>query len=225
MIEDTLREIKRDCTAAMNGIVSQSMRDYGLDYKLNFGLRAMQIKAIANKYGKSAELANLLWQEKTRELLILATLTYPIEEFSENKAEDWGRTIKNQEIREQICMNLFQELPFAQHIALQWIQEDDIELRTTGYWLLQRLLLSKKIEGTLAMSMLTSSYLQNITSDNLFLRNASTLVGKHFVRQSKECATEMIRTLKVYKDSENKLQAEAYNAIVFEAQFIWDDFF
>ena len=225
MIDDTVREIKRDCTAAMNGIVSQSMRDYGLDYKLNFGLRALQIRNIANKYGKSAELAQCLWAEKTRELLILATLIYPVEEFTVDQASQWAVDIKNQEIREQVCMNLFQDLPFALELSLQWMQNEEIELRTTGYWLLQRLLLSKKINSSLVYSMLPSTYLQDIISENLFLRNSATLVGKHFVRQSKECAQELIDVLCIYKNDEDKLKAEAYNAIVFEAQFFWEDFF
>ena len=225
MIEDTLREVKRDCTAAMNGIVSQSMRDYGMDYKLNFGLRALQIRDIANKYGKSAKLAQRLWTEKTRELLILATLIYPVEEFGRDEAQQWAKDIKNQEIREQVCMNLFQELTFASELALEWAKSDNIELRTTGYWLLQRLLLSKKMKTPLTYPMFPATYLQDTISDNLFLRNASTLVGKHFVRQSKTCAQELIDVLAIYKGDNDKLKAEAYNAIVFEAQFIWEDFF
>jgi len=224
MLDDTLREIKRDCTAAMNGVISQSMRDYGLDYKLNFGLRALQIKALADKYGKSAELAERLWTEKTRELLILATLIYPSEEFERATALQWGKDIKNQEIREQVTMNLFQHLTFAKDLAFQWIKESDIELKITGYWLLQRLLLSKKLNTSMLYIDLPQSFLLDIISDNLFLRNASSLVGKHYVRQNEDQAKELLLLLNVYKNNEDKLRAEAYNAIAFESQFLWGHF-
>lgn len=36
----------------MNGVVSQSMREKGLDYKLNFGIELPRLKEIAARYEK-----------------------------------------------------------------------------------------------------------------------------------------------------------------------------
>lgn len=220
MLEDTLKQIKRDCTAAMNGAISQSMRDYGLDYKLNFGLRLIQIKNIAEKYGKSKELAEKLWAEKTRELIILATLIYPVDQFSVETAESWVSSIGNQEIREQVCLNLFQELPFAKEMALEWAKSEDQNIKITGYWLLARLLLSKKIMR-LELAELPTSYLSDLASGDLFLRNSANLVGKFYVRISTEKAKEFLSFIECYKTSDNKIQVEVYDSISFEAEFLW----
>ena len=49
-IQDTIREIKSKFRLFMNGMVSQSMREKGIDYKLNFGIEYPRIKEIAADY-------------------------------------------------------------------------------------------------------------------------------------------------------------------------------
>lgn len=220
MFEDILKQIRTSCRLAMDGVASTSMREYGLDYKLNFGLRLAQIKAIADKYEKSSDLAKLLWKENTRELKILATLLFPISEFTEDDAQNWVKGITNQEIREQICMNLFQELPFALKLSTEWIKSENDEIRATGYWLLARLLLTKKVTD-LNLKDLPNSIYDDILSSNLFIRNSSLLVLKYLIRSSELVANEIIDNVKIYRTSESAIEQEAYNNLSFEKEFIW----
>lgn len=220
-IDEILKSIRTDCRLAMNGVVSTSMRQLGMDYKLNFGLLIAQIKALAAKYGPSAVLANRLWREDTRELKILATMIYPIDEFFKEQANIWVNEIPNQEIREQVCINLFQELPYAQELALEWISSGNEEIRTTGYWLLARLLLAKKNVGVLQLSDLSVTYKKDIISEQLFLRNASLLVLKHMARQSKSLGLSVLEDIRDYRNASDQLKEEAYESISFEIEFIF----
>ena len=52
-IQDTIREIKSKFRLFMNGMVSQSMREKGIDYKLNFGI----------EYGKKTSANVRLWPD------------------------------------------------------------------------------------------------------------------------------------------------------------------
>ena len=85
-----IREIKRQFRMAMNGIVSTSMREKGMDYKINFGLTLPLIKRIAERYSPNAELAELLWKENIRESKILATLLYPAQELTPEIMQHWA---------------------------------------------------------------------------------------------------------------------------------------
>lgn len=220
-MDDILREIRQDCRQAMNGIVSTSMREYGMDYKLNFGLVIAQIKELAAKYGANAQLAERLWSETTRELKILATFVYPINEFKAETANKWVAEIPNQEMREQVCFNLFQELDFADQLALDWMKSEDEKIRTTGYWLLARLLLTKKVTGELTTEHLGNKIWVDVISEDIFIRNASSLVLKHMVRKSKEEASIILNKLLPYKSEENLIKQEAFNAIAFEIDFMY----
>ena len=138
-----IREIKRQFRMAMNGIVSTSMREKGMDYKINFGLTLPLIKRIAEKYSPNAELAELLWKENIRETKILATLLYPAQELTPEIMQRWADTIAYREIADMCCMNLFEKVPFALDKALKWISSDNEMLRYTGFQLITRLAIAK----------------------------------------------------------------------------------
>mgnify|MGYP001440737557 CR=1 FL=1 len=52
-IKEQLKDIKTQLRLSMNGAVSQSMREKGLVYKLNFGVELPRIKMIAEGYEKA----------------------------------------------------------------------------------------------------------------------------------------------------------------------------
>lgn len=138
-----LREIKTLLRLRMNGEVSTAMRKSGLDYKVNFGLDAGSIREIAAKYQPSIELADKLWAENARECKILATLLYPKEAFTSEKADAWLDQCFLPELTEQLCFNLLQHLSFAPEKAGEWMSNEAENRRTGGYTLALRLLLKK----------------------------------------------------------------------------------
>ena len=62
-VNELIKDIKKQFRLYMNGVVSQSMREKGLDYKLNFGIEVPRIKEIAAKYEKNHDLAQAMWKE------------------------------------------------------------------------------------------------------------------------------------------------------------------
>ena len=110
-IKEQLKDIKTQFRLAMNGAVSQSMREKGLVYKLNFGVELPRIKAIAAGYEKDHTLAQALWKEDIRECKIMAGLLQPVETFLPEIADIWTEDIRNIELAELTSMNLFQHLP------------------------------------------------------------------------------------------------------------------
>ena len=72
-LQDEIREIRKELRLAMNGVISTSMREKGIVYKLNFGVPYPEIKGIARKHKPNGELAAALWKEDIREFKILAT--------------------------------------------------------------------------------------------------------------------------------------------------------
>ncbi|MBK5720710.1 DNA alkylation repair protein [Dysgonomonas sp. Marseille-P4677] len=220
-MQNIIKDIRTRCRLSMNGVASTSMRQRGLTYKVNFGLNIQQIKDLATRYQPDATLAATLWLEDTRELKILATLLYPINDFNQETANVWVTEIPNQEIREQVCLNLFQNLPFANQLALMWSNSDNEGTRTTGYWLLTRLFLTKK--ATPVSFDAFSSILNDVISDNTFIRNAASLALKQIGRQCKEQADWILEKLSIYKDDNNLIKREAYNSLAFEFEYYFEE--
>ena len=134
-----LMEIKRSFRLLMNGPGSQSMRDKGLGYKINWGVPFTELKKMAEEYGKDYDLAIELWKEDIRECKILATLIMPADKMLAEITDLWMEQVNNQEMVEMLVFNLLQNVEYAPVIAYQWIASDKPLYEMTGFHLLSRL--------------------------------------------------------------------------------------
>ena len=107
----------------MNGVISTSMRQKGMNYKLIFGVPIPEIKHIAAAHEPDAELARALWKEDVREMKILATLLFPAGSMTQEDALAWMREIPYPEIAEQCCNNLFPTVEQPDQLALKFLAD------------------------------------------------------------------------------------------------------
>lgn len=217
-MDEIIKDIRQRCRMAMNGVASASMRNQGLSYKLNFGVSIQKIKEISLRYQPDKNLAETLWLDTTRELKILATFLYPISDFSDSIANVWVTQIPNQEIREQVCLNLFQKLPYADTIAHSWANNNLEETRTTGYWLYSRRMISKKIETIIDLDSISFIW-EDILSDNISLSNSATLFLKQIVRLSENQAEIILKKIIKLKTSKKAQEKEVFDSLAFEFDF------
>ncbi len=156
--DEQIRAIKRQFRKAMNGIVAASMREKGVDYRVNFGLTLPLLKRIAAAYPPDKTLAERLWSEPVRESKMLATWLYPPAEMDWTSACRWVAEIPYPEIADICCLNLFSRLPFAAELAAYCLERTDDLARYTGFRLWNRLLAAgcKPSEAEIA-TLLTAS--------------------------------------------------------------------
>ena len=126
-IHETIKDIKSKFRLFMNGMVSQSMREKGMEYKLNFGIEYPRIKEIAAGYEPDHELAQALWKENIRECKILAGLLQPADTFYPEIADIWIDDMGYPELAEYTVMNLFQRLPYASEVVFRWMADEEKE--------------------------------------------------------------------------------------------------
>ena len=134
-----LRYVKTGLRGVMNGTVSQSMRDKGLNYKVIFGVELNRLYEMSEELPHTTELAAALWKENIRECRILATMLYPKEEYFEDLADLWVEQMNFTEEAECTVMYLFQHLPFASQKAFEWIARDEEMFQLCGWLLMGRL--------------------------------------------------------------------------------------
>lgn len=140
-IHETIRDIKSKFRLFMNGMISQSMREKGMGYKLNFGIEYPRIKEIAAEYEPNHELAQALWKENIRECKIMAGLLQPVDTFYPEIADIWIEGMDYPELAEYTVMNLFQRLPYASEIVFRWMADEREMFQLCGFLLMARLLM------------------------------------------------------------------------------------
>lgn len=143
-IQERVKEIKQSFRQLMDGRTVQSMRDKGLDYKLNWGASIPMLREKAEEIGKDYDLAIELWKADVRECKILATMIMPVERMLPEVVDIWMEQMTSQEIAEQAAFNLFQYLPYAPEKAYQWIASDKELEQLCGFHILSRLFMNKQ---------------------------------------------------------------------------------
>lgn len=171
-INETVREIKRSFILLMNGVASQSMRQKGVEYKINWGVSLPDLQKMAQQYGKNHDLAVALWQENIRECKILATLIMPPEEMGEALAEKWIGEINSQDLAEMACFNLFQHLHHAADLSYQWMNSDREIEQMCGYLILSRLFMKGENPHGSRIDEFMDEVAIALNSENMGVRHA-----------------------------------------------------
>lgn len=216
-MDTILRNIRTDLRLSMNGVTASSIRAKGVGYRMNFGVDILRIKKIASKYVADKVLAETMWGDDVREFKILATMLYPVEEFTIDDAHRWARDVVNQEIREQVCKNLFQSLPFADSLVPVWVSDEDEVIRTTGYWLFARLCIARRefyaqnnVQGVLESAM------GDLKSESLLLRQSALNSLKFFGRISPQNAANVMELVGCFEHSSDLQEKEMFDLLLFE---------
>ncbi len=136
-----LKEVKRLYRLYMNGVVSQSMRQNGATYRVNFGLTMPLLRRVAEMIPHTVEMAEELWRDTgVRESMLLAPMVYPKEFFSRELAQQWVREMPNVEVADYCCKFLFSHLPEAATLSCEWVTAEESLVAYAGYRLAYSLL-------------------------------------------------------------------------------------
>lgn len=216
-LNEQLKDIKTQLRLSMNGVVSQSMREKGLNYKLNFGVELPRIKSIAAAYEKNYELAQALWKEDIRECKILAGMLQPVEGFFPEIADIWVENIRNIEIAELTCMNLFQNLPYAPAKSFQWIASEEEFTQVCGFLTIARLLTKKGDMAERPAGEFLDQAICAVQSGGYHVRNAAMLAIRKYMQHGEENAFQVCRMVEHLVDSPKEAEQVLYHMVEEEA--------
>lgn len=183
---ERLKEIKRSFRLKMDGAASRSMREKGLDYKLNWGVGLPELKAMAKEYGKDYDLAIALWKEDIRECKILATLMMPPERMLPEVVDIWMEQTPSQEIAEWAAANLYQHLDYAPMLAFKWISSDKELPQICGYQLLARLFMKGQEPNERGIHEFIDQALTALRDESLGVRHAALNCMRRFAMLSED---------------------------------------
>jgi len=203
-MQQRIKEIKQSFRSQMDGSVSQSMRDKGVDYHLNWGVTLPRLRQMADEIRseirvesaqkaadkdvtaeKVAEdslydLSIALWKENIRECKILATLLMPPSRMLPEVAEIWMDQTTTQEVAEQAAFNLYQHLFYAPQKAYEWIASSGELRQLCGYHILSRLFMAKREPNERGINEFVDQALCALTSSSLPVRKAALQALQHF---------------------------------------------
>ncbi len=222
-IKEELREIRVSLRLAMNGVISSSMRDKGMHYKLNFGVPLLEVKQIAGRYHSDSELAAALWKEDIREFKLLAPLLQPVNQYSRETALEWISEIPYPEIAEQCSRYLFAELPDAYPLALSLFDRPDLKYaRFVAFLIFTYGLANRKYPEESQITLLKEESLKTLSDTEAYSwteRHAVIPALRYYGRQSPKHAAEVLEWISSFAGSDQVEQQEIYNELKFEFEY------
>ena len=172
-INQQVKEIKQSFRLMMDGMVAASMRDKGLNYKLNWGATLPRLKAKAEEIGKNYDLAIALWKENVRECKILATMIMPAEQILPEVVDIWMEETDSQEMAEQASFNLYQYLPFAADKAYTWMASEKELYQLCGFHILSRLFMNGQEPNERGINEFIDQALAALQGDSTMVKKAA----------------------------------------------------
>ncbi len=216
LLHEQLKAIKTQLRLSMNGAASQSMREKGLLYKINFGVELPRLKQIAAAFPQEHHLAQALWKEEIRECKILATMLQPVDSFLPEIADIWVERIQTQEIAEIASMNLFQHLPYAPQKALQWMASEEPLTQACGLLTAARLLMRKGDLSERAENELLDQAMTAFLSGPYVVRSAASALLRRYMQHSDGHAFTLCRRVESLKNSSNEAEQLLYQLVASE---------
>ena len=186
----------------MNGMVSQSMREKGMEYKLNFGIEYPRIKEIAAGYEPDHELAQALWKENIRDCKILAGLLQPAATFYQEIADIWIEGMDYPELAEYTVMNLFQRLPYASEVVFRWMADEREMFQLCGFLLMARLLMKGEKLNERAEAEFLDQACTAVEGDCGPVQKAASVALRKYAHQSRDNKRTVSKQLGIWAKSE-----------------------
>ena len=201
-IHETIKDIKSKFRLFMNGMVSQSMREKGMEYKLKFGIEYPRIKEIAAGYEPDHELAQGLWKENIRECKILAGLLQPADTFYPEIADIWIEGMGYPELAEYTVMNLFQRLPYASEVVFRWMADEREMFQLCGFLLMARLLMKGEKLNERAEAEFLDQACTAVQAESRPVQKAASVALRKYAHQSRENKRTVSKQLGIWAKSE-----------------------
>lgn len=200
-VDDDVKKIKRSFRLFMNGVASSSMRDKGLEYKINWGIPVTRLRDMAAQYAPSVALAERLWESDVRECKILATMLMPAERFSEPMALSWLSACNNQEMVEMLVFNLVQNMPGVETFVVSLLHSDEPNAPLAALHLVSRLVarqnvafLTDEVVGSFAQLVIKA-----LGGTDAVLKHAALNSVTRYVDRELKGADKVVELLKKHK--------------------------
>ncbi len=200
-VDDDVKKIKRTFRLFMNGVASSSMRDKGLEYKINWGIPVTRLRDMAAQYAPSVALAERLWESDVRECKILATMLMPAERFSEPMALSWLSACNNQEMVEMLVFNLVQNMPGVETFVVSLLCSDEHNAPLAALHLVSRLVARQNVAFMTdeVVSSFAQLVIKALNGTDAVLKHAALNSVTRYVDRELKGADKVVELLKKHK--------------------------
>jgi len=114
----------------------EGMARYGMAVERRLGVSVPDMRKMAKELGHDHNLALELWKTGIAEAKIIAAMISDPKKLTERQMEDWVKDINSWDVCDQVCMNLFEKVPFAWKKIIDWSEREEEFVKRTAFALI-----------------------------------------------------------------------------------------
>ena len=111
----------------------EGMAKYGMVREKRLGVSIPDLRKMAKEIGKDHKLSLKLWKTGIQEARIIAAMIDRPEEVTDQQMEEWVKDINSWDVCDQVCMNLFEKIPFARKKITEWSRREEEFVKRTAF--------------------------------------------------------------------------------------------
>ena len=198
--EDIIKRLK----SLSNPKAVEGMARFGINPKNTYGVSIPNLRRLAKEIGKNHDIAQKLWFSGIHEARILAGMVDNPEMVTEKQMDNWIKDFDSWDVCDQVCMNLFDKLPFAFEKTIKLTGEKEEFARRSGFTLMACLAWHDKNSPDERFKRFFPLIKKYSTDDRNFVRKAVNWALRQIGKRNKKLNAEAIRTAKEIMKMDSK---------------------
>ena len=182
----------------------EGMARFGIKGDGRLGLSMPELRKIGKSIGKDHSLSQKLWATKIPDAMILAALVGDPDKVTEEQADSWVKDICSWDICDQLCMNLFEKLPFAIKKISEWSKRDEEYVKRVPYAMIACIAWHDKEAPDELFTGFFPVIKSGATDDRNYVKKAVSWALRHIGKKNLNLNKEAIDLAREIKDIDSK---------------------
>lgn len=201
--------------------VVKGMVRFGISPNKTLGVSVLQLRAIAKELKPNHCLASKLWQSGIHEAKILASMIEEPSQVTEWQMDSWAKDFDSWDVCDQVCLNLFCQLPFAKQKCFNWAKRPAEFERRASFALIASLAFKNKNLGDKDFIKFLPLIRKYSIDERNYVRKAVNWalrqIGKRNLALNKSAIKEAKQIMRINFKSARWIAADALRELTSEA--------
>jgi 3-methyladenine DNA glycosylase AlkD len=182
----------------------EGMARYGISTVNRLGNSIPDLRKLAKEIGKNHKLAGELWKKGLDETKILASMVGEEDKLTEDEAEKWVAGFDSWDVCDQICMNLFDKMPFVQKKIKEWAERKEEFIKRAAFSLIACIAVHDKKTSDEEFIKFFVIIKNAATDERNYVRKAVSWALRNIGKRNKNLNKEVINFAKELEEMDSK---------------------
>jgi 3-methyladenine DNA glycosylase AlkD len=180
------------------------MARYGMSVENRLGIAIPDLRKMAKKIGKNHSLALELWRSGYQEARILAALIDDPVAVTDQQMEAWVKDFDSWDVCDQVCMNLFDRVPFVSRKIKEWSTRPEEFVKRAAFSLIACVAWHDKGASNEDISTFLPIIKEGATDERNFVKKAVNWALRHIGKRNIKLNKQALKAAREIQQMDSK---------------------